>query len=211
MEPTLINAYITYTLEHNAAPANVYVFAKFANTTEQAFYEHYSGLEALEKAIYATWLNQAYDQCSQSEPWQGYSTREKLLSLFYTFIETVKPNRTFAVFLKNRDTVKLPKWPAYLSGLHNRFLELVKPIVQEGIINKEFAERKWLDERYADGLWLNFLFVLTFWLNDQSAGFEKTDAAIEKSVNLATDLIGKGPLDAALDFGKFLFQQKAGK
>jgi hypothetical protein len=33
-------------------------------------------------------------------------------------------------------------------------------------------------------------------------------AAIEKSVNLAMDLMGKSPLDAALDFGKFLFQNK---
>ena len=35
----------------------------------------------------------------------------------------------------------------------------------------------------------------------------ETDEAIEKSVNLAFDIIGKGVLDNALDFGKFLFQQ----
>jgi hypothetical protein len=40
----------------------------------------------------------------------------------------------------------------------------------------------------------------------RGANFEKTDAAIEKSVNLAFDLIGKGILDNALDFGKFLYQ-----
>jgi hypothetical protein len=45
-------------------------------------------------------------------------------------------------------------------------------------------------------------------MDDTSNAFEKTDAAIEKSVNLAMDLMGKSPLDAALDFGKFLFQNK---
>jgi hypothetical protein len=53
---------------------------------------------------------------------------------------------------------------------------------------------------------MHFMFILQFWAHDESANFEKTDAAIEKSVNLAFDLIGKGILDNALDFGKFLYQ-----
>jgi hypothetical protein len=84
----------------------------------------------------------------------------------------------------------------------------MKPILIQGIESKELTERKYLDDKYVDGLWVNFLFVLKFWLNDTSSGFEKTDAAIEKSVNLGMDLMGKGPLDAALDFGKFLFQNR---
>jgi len=55
---------------------------------------------------------------------------------------------------------------------------------------------------------LQFLFVLNFWLNDDSAQFEKTDAAIEKAVHLSFDLMGKGPLDTMVDFAKFLYQNK---
>ena len=51
-------------------------------------------------------------------------------------------------------------------------------------------------------------FLLLFWRDDDSAGFEKTDAFVEKSVNLAFDLIGKGALDSAIDFAKFLYQSK---
>jgi hypothetical protein len=51
-------------------------------------------------------------------------------------------------------------------------------------------------------------FLLIFWKDDTSAGFEKTDAAIEKSVNLAFDLIGKGAVDSIFDFAKFLYQTK---
>ena len=65
-----------------------------------------------------------------------------------------------------------------------------------------------MDDKYADGLWVNFVFIINFWLKDNSKGFEKTDEAIERSVNLAFDLMGKSALDAALDFGKFLFQNK---
>jgi hypothetical protein len=52
-------------------------------------------------------------------------------------------------------------------------------------------------------------FILLFWKEDDSAGFEKTDAAVEKSVNLAFDLIGKGAVDSAIDFAKFLYQNKS--
>ena len=50
--------------------------------------------------------------------------------------------------------------------------------------------------------------MLKFWKDDSSADFEKTDAAVEKSVNLAFDLIGKGAVDSVVDFAKFLYQTK---
>ena len=40
----------------------------------------------------------------------------------------------------------------------------------------------------------------------KSKSFEKTDAAIEKSVNLIMELMGKSALDSMFDLGKFLFQ-----
>jgi hypothetical protein len=56
--------------------------------------------------------------------------------------------------------------------------------------------------------WIQIGFLLMFWKADNSRAFEQTDAAIEKSVNLAFDLIGKGAVDTAFDFAKFLFQIK---
>lgn len=209
MKAKLIQQYITYTLDHNQTPSSVYQFAKVAGMEEQEFYNHFSGLEALEMSIYEEWFHQAYQQCSASAPWDSYSAREKVLAVFYTFIETLKPNRSFVKFLKDRDFKALPKWPSYLNTLRVVFVDKMKGIVHEGLDSKELAERKYIDDKYVDGLWINFLFVLKFWIEDTSTGFEKTDAAIEKSVNLAMDLMGKSALDAALDFGKFLFQNRS--
>jgi AcrR family transcriptional regulator len=208
MKPQLIQHYITYTLEHNESPANVYLFAKHVGIQESEFYNHFSSLEAIEMQVMVEWFDTAFARCQESEPWEGYSVREKLLAVFYTFIETLKANRSFVVYLKKRDMKKFPQLPKYLSELQKRFVDVINPILQEGIGSKELAERKYLDRKYADAVWLNLLFVLNFWLEDTSAGFEKTDAAIEKSVNLAMDLMGKSALDAALDFGKFLFQNR---
>jgi hypothetical protein len=46
--------------------------------------------------------------------------------------------------------------------------------------------------------------VLNFWVNDNSAGFEKTDEAIEKGVNVTFDLFQRSPIDNLFEYGKFL-------
>uniref|UniRef100_UPI004047D7A9 TetR family transcriptional regulator C-terminal domain-containing protein n=1 Tax=Flavobacterium sp. TaxID=239 RepID=UPI004047D7A9 len=57
--------------------------------------------------------------------------------------------------------------------------------------------------------WLQFLFTLKFWLEDTSLSFEKTDIFIEKSVNTSFDLMDITPLKSLIDFGKFMWQEKA--
>jgi AcrR family transcriptional regulator len=208
MKAQLIQQYIHHTLEHHATPQSTYLFAKEAGLTEAEFYTHFASLEALEMDIYTRWFDETFERCASSEPWQAYSSREKVLALFYTFFEVILAHRSFVQFMDKRDAFGLPKWPGYLKTLRGTFGANIKPILAQGIESKELAERKFLDDKYVDGLWVNFLFVLKFWIKDQSTAFEKTDAAIEKSVNLGMDLMGKGPLDAALDFGKFLFQNR---
>ena len=57
--------------------------------------------------------------------------------------------------------------------------------------------------------WLQFLFTLKFWIEDTSLSFEKTDIFIEKSVNTSFDLMDIAPLKSLIDFGKFMWQEKA--
>ena len=61
---------------------------------------------------------------------------------------------------------------------------------------------------YAEGAWLQFLFLLKFWMDDSSPGFEKTDLAIEKSVHTIFDVFENTPLERIIDFGKFLYKEK---
>jgi len=52
------------------------------------------------------------------------------------------------------------------------------------------------------------MMTLKFWLDDSSAGFEKKDILIEKSVNTSFDILNIAPLKSVIDFGKFLFKEK---
>jgi hypothetical protein len=128
-----------------------------------------------------------------------------LLAFYFTLAEVLKGDRSFVIH-------QLSEWknpamlPTFLKGFKSAFNEWVNGIILEGKQTGEIAMRPFLDKQYDSVFWLHLVFILQFWSKDDSANFEKTDMAIEKSVNLAFDLIGKGALDNALDFGKFLYQ-----
>lgn len=87
------------------------------------------------------------------------------------------------------------------------FTDFAEEVLLGGIENGEVANRDKLNNYYKDIMWMQFQFLVSFWNRDSSQGFEKTDAAIEKSVNVWFDLIERGALESALDFGKFMLQQ----
>ena len=61
---------------------------------------------------------------------------------------------------------------------------------------------------FSEAAWVQMGFLLKFWMEDSSADFEKTDQAIEKSVQTAFDVFDNTPLSALVDFGKFLWKEK---
>jgi len=105
--------------------------------------------------------------------------------------------------------------PAILSGVKPIFENFAEELINEGLESGELAERRFLSKRYKDALWLQFGFILNFWVGDDSIGFEKTDEAIEKGINVTFDLFQHSPIDNLLEYGKFLsrngkFKEKMG-
>jgi hypothetical protein len=59
-----------------------------------------------------------------------------------------------------------------------------------------------------EGAWVEFLFLMKFWLDDTSKGFEKTDIMVEKAVKATFDVLDTTPIDSLIDFGKFVWKEK---
>jgi hypothetical protein len=95
-----------------------------------------------------------------------------------------------------------------LSKAREDFMEYAATLIAEGVESGEIVKRMFVVDQYPEGLWLQLLFVLRFWIKDESAGFENTDAAIEKAVKVSFDLIGPGALDSILDLARFMFHNK---
>ncbi len=198
-------AYREYLLEQGKVPESVFAFCKMIGLREEEFYQFFGSFEAIEKLIWKNYIENVRTKLTGDVDYAGFSAREKVLAFYFSLAEVLKTDRSFVL-------LQLTKWknpaalPSFLKGFHSSFEEWAISVIAEGKNTREIAKRPFIDERYQHVLWLHLLFVLHFWSSDESPNFEKTDAAIEKSVNLAFDLIGKGILDNALDFGKFLYQ-----
>jgi hypothetical protein len=143
----------------------------------------------------------------QEPVYNEYSGREKLLAFYFTLLEVLKPKRSFVNF--SLSEVKKPElMPAFLKGFREKYTDFVKDLIRESIDKGEIVDRPLVGSRYDEGLWVQFLFILNFWLRDRSLKFEKTDAAIEKSVHLSFDLMGRSFVDSFVDLGKFIVQNR---
>lgn len=197
------NGYIDYVLTYDEQPKSVYSFVKKLKISESDFYEFYASFDSIEKNIWVEMTVETIDTLQQQESWIGFSSRDKILAFFYSYVEVLKKQRSFVLYSLNKQSRKLST-PDVLSGVKPIFEHFSEEIINEGIESGELADRKFLSKRYKDGVWLQFAFIIKFWMNDDSAGFEKTDEAIEKGINVTFDLFQHSPLDNLLDYGKFL-------
>jgi hypothetical protein len=207
MEQKIIDAYIAYVLEHGEQPQSVFAFAKQLEMEENEFYKYFASFAVVEKQILLSIFNETKLQLTNDEVFKSYGAREKMLAFFYAWIEHARNKRSYLLQLHGQSKLPTPV-PAYLNGIKDEFKAFAQEILNEGIESHEVSQRKYISDKYPDALWVQFAFIHQFWLKDHSTDFEKTDAAIEKSLQLAFELMGKGVLDAAIDFGKFLFQNR---
>lgn len=197
------NSYIDYVLTNGEPPKSVYTFAKKLKITEADFYKIYGSFGAIEKAVWEDLTLQALITIKEQQVWTQYTSREKMLSFFYSYIELLKTKRSFIVYTLKKNTKKITT-PEVLSGTRSVFESFAEDVINEGLDNGELAERKFLSKRYKDALWVQFAFIINFWMHDDSAGFEKTDEAIEKGINVTFDLFQRSPIDNLIEYGKFL-------
>ncbi|MEM6542931.1 MAG: TetR family transcriptional regulator C-terminal domain-containing protein, partial [Bacteroidota bacterium] len=94
-----------------------------------------------------------------------------------------------------------------LKGLRKQIKEFATALIEEANSEKTLRVTKRNPAVFSEGAWVQFLFLLRYWMDDSSAGFEKTDVAIEKSVTAIFDLFDNTPLESLIDFGKFLYKE----
>lgn len=201
-------AYITYLLEHGTVPASIYKFSKSLGFAETEFYKYYNNFAQLERDIWKQFFVATAEVLEAEPTYRNYTVREKLLAFYYTLVQQLLGNRSYVLIALNRKHDSLRFYPTELDGFKTEFVNWAVSLVNEGKDKGEIVNRPFVSDKYGDALWLQLLFVLNFWVKDDSIGFEKTDAAIEKAVNLSMDIMGRNYLDSAFDFAKFLFQNR---
>lgn len=198
-------AYIDFVLREGKKPNSVFTFAKKNKFPEEEFYKYFGSFDAIDSEIWSGLFINTISEVKTQEIWGNYSVREKALSFYYTFFELLKSKRSFVTYSMTNFKKGLHT-PAQLKKSKEIFEDFSKELINEGLESGEISERKFISNKYKDALWLQLAFLLNFWLKDHSAGFEKTDEAIEKGINVTFDLFQRSPIDNLLDYGKFLAQ-----
>jgi hypothetical protein len=202
-------AYLDYVLAKGRQPASVYKLTRKLGLPEQEFYLHYANFDVIDRELWADFGREARATVSQEPVWEQYGAREKLLGFYYTLIEILKRNRSYALSALRRSLSKMPGLtPRVLDDFRRDFEDFVADILREGHRTEEVANRQIIQDGYPRFFWQQQLFVLGFFAKDESVNFERTDAAIEKAVTLSFDLVGRNTLDSATDFIRFLLHSR---
>lgn len=196
-------AYIDFVLTNDERPKSVYSFVKKLKITESEFYTFYASFNSIEKLIWVEFTTETISVLQEQDSWAQYSSRDKILAFFYSYVEVLKKQRSFVIYSLKKSRPQLST-PEILSGVKPIFENFSENIIGEGLESGELADRKFLSKKYKDAIWLQFAFILNFWIDDDSQDFEKTDEAIEKGINVTFDLFQRSPLDNLFEYGKFL-------
>ena len=202
----IITMYMAYVLEHETMPKSVYKFCKVNSIKEVEFYENFGSIESIRKKIWNKFYVNTEILLKKNKEFDNFSSRDKMLTFFYTLFEMLTLNRSYVLLALKQE--KNPfKNLEQLKGLRKRIKNFAADLINEGNTEKTIEITKHNPKLFSEGAWLQFLFLLKFWMNDESAGFEKTDIAIEKSVNTSFDVFDNTTLENILDFGKFLYKE----
>jgi len=200
-------AYVAYVLQHGARPPSVQSFAESLGLSEADFYQSYASFEALEAEIFNGYLEETIAQLEADPDYLQYDVAGKLLSVYYTWLAVLNEQRSLVAFMDRKSSALLGA-PPYQELAREEFIDLVQRIVKQGLETGELADRWFLSRYYQDLIWVNARFVLDYWLHDRSRSFERTDAAIEKSVRFTLDLIRPNAIDSGVDLLRFLWRGK---
>lgn len=203
----IISLYMNDVLENNEEPKNAYSFCKKHSIEESDFYSFFGYFDAIKQAVWIKFFENAVATIEKEEAFDKYSDKNKLLTLYFTLFELLTLNRSYVLFSlkENKEGLKNLK---NLKGFRTHFKEFIVSIIQSEASNSNEKLSKVTEPVFSEGAWLQFLFLLKFWMDDTSKGFEKTDVLIEKSVNTVVDLLDTKPLESLFDLGKFLWKEK---
>ncbi|MCX8485115.1 MAG: TetR family transcriptional regulator C-terminal domain-containing protein [Bacteroidia bacterium] len=205
MKNQIVSEYVKYCLKMGHSPANVFQLCEHLGIAETEFYSHFGSLDKVEESVIVSRWQSVAEKFAQDDQFAGFSITEKMLTLHFAFIESLREIRSYLLW-KFQDWKNPTDQVKGLMSLREAFQKTVTPMLDMAVNQGEIPDRKVVSKLNVEALGMNLAFVMHFWLKDDSADFERTDACIEKSVQLTMDFVGRNAVDKLFDFGKFLIQ-----
>ncbi len=166
-------------------------------------------INKIEQQIWLDYFNETIHVCYGDPSFNEYSAREKMLSFFYTFCETLS-DRSELNKKMILDRNPLETAPKCLRLLKEEFEKFSLNLIDFGTQTGEIKPRPYLTRTYDNILWVCLLFILRFWAKDKSENRERTDMVIDKAINFTMDIFLPNAMDSGLELLMILMEKNAG-
>ena len=135
-------AYLDFVLNEGHPPQSVFKLTQQLGVAESEFYQQYPNFESIDREIWADFGRQARETAAAEPVWEGYGSREKLLAFYYTLLEILKNNRSYALMSLRRSLKKMPGLsPRVLDDFRQDFEYFVSDLLSAGRVSGEIANR----------------------------------------------------------------------
>lgn len=207
----ILDIYMDY-VESHGVDISIEDFCSDTHVDKYNFYDYFDSAEHIESSVWEGLMMASIATVTQDELFDSLETRDKLLSLYYTFFENCELNADFLnQSVAGHSRLQLLKVFSSMKSAFTDFILELNIISSCGIGKLEESIGKVTDRMSVEGFYAQLLFLLDFWHNDESVEKEKTDVAIEKAVKATMDLLDITPVRSVFDFGKFMWQERFGK
>ncbi len=203
----VIDTFLEHWKRAGEYPDSVTLLCEEAEIGEGEFFSMFPNLESVEAAHWLRALNGVIERVQASEEWDGFSAKQRLLVFLFAFVEDALAFRS--TMLLRFGGLRPFENPGALRKFEGRFKSFADDLLVRGVETGEIAERGLVGRAYPGGMYLHFRSVIAFWLADDSERYERTDAFVEKTVNLAFDVVGKSVADSAFDLARFFIPRRA--
>jgi hypothetical protein len=202
----IIEHYSNHLREHGHPPQSVFRFCKELEIAESDFFRTFGSLEAVESELWRAMIERVIGSVSAGPEWESFGARQRTLAFLFAFLEASLDVRS--LLLTRRELFRPLCRNHAITGFAHAHKRFTADVIAKGQETNEVAERGPIAAIYPEVFLTHLLAVIEFHLADTSAGFERTDAFVEKSVNLAFDLIRAQAVDSAFDLVRFLLPRR---
>jgi hypothetical protein len=202
----ILDRYAEHLRENGTRPKSVFTFCKDLQISEEDFFRCYGSFDAVEEEFWRRMIQNVIASVTAGPEWAGFGARQRTLAFLFGFLEASL--RVRSILLIRKESFRPLCRITWLRGFGDAHKEFMRGVLAHGHDTNEIAERGALASVYPDLFFTHLLAVIDFHLADTSVGFERTDAFVEKTVNLVFDLIRTQAIDSAFDLVRFLIPRR---
>lgn len=188
---------------NESAPFTLKNIAKKARVKEAEIYSYFPNKAAILKDFYTQIVPLYKAMIKEIEGFEQYDLSEKLSNFVYSSLDMMQEQRDFVE--KTFDDFVLN--PDQKSEFQNQVEKLVEEFVNED--PKVSGSNQYLLNSITYSiLSKEYLYLIRFWIRDESPGSEKTMALTDKLTSFLNEILYSAVLDKGFDLGRFLISNR---